>query len=67
MAGEVAETMTTKQSFQHAIQQAKLGKRVNYTDMALLLRAAMISDGHEIDEEEALYIVQKALPRLLAT
>jgi len=59
-------TMTPQQSLDIALLQVKQGKRVSYEDLAFLLRAAMLADGKEIEEDEALYVIQSQIPRMLA-
>ncbi len=60
------KTISAQQSFDEALQYAKRGGLVSYEDLAFLLQAAMRAQGKELGRNEALYVIQTTLPRLLA-
>ena len=60
-------TLDARRSLDIALMHAKHGKRVSYEDLAFLLRAAMIADGKdELTDDEAMYVIQSKIPRMLA-
>ena len=60
-------TILIARSLKDAVLAIRMGSRISYEDLSFLLYSAMLADGFEISEEEAMHVVRRSLPRLLKT